>query len=832
MARLPIDQLLDLGAIPKGTARVPYMQDGRTYSGRLDDLAPTIFRNMPAATSAFPVADPLQGNEPFATIQDQEGRNTTGIDIVRLAAAKRGGLTFDSRAHAEARIPELSVPLGARIYLSSYAGYDQADTPATKGGTGSAVWTRVATQPAHPCYFTTGSGPTTAYWELTADYPSTCMWGARGDPTVNVDQITRDVVAYCRAKKLTQLFVPAGIHLLQGPIPIDFALQIHGVTPGYNQGAYTSDADGRVWKGNLRVSGTWFALPNDYAIINAWDDANHHGIFVFAYDNPAYGLKAQDQRQWAGMSNCGILGNGFSQDGWVVPHSIISGTLANLTTITGGVSGKSARTRLAASWSSGTGGKMGLDQVSGDFLNGETFTFSGGSGRMGVRISACTGKGVVYASESAVPIAGTTVTGGSSGATATVTSVRVDPKTLSLNAVSGTFTDGEAITFSDGKTAIVSSYDPEMSMLPSVGAVCTGVTSGAVATITQIIQDRDDSGEGALLTGALTGAAAFSYFETLVFSDGCTAVSDKTRAQVDYSCILSFGWHQHIEGCRIHTPRGVGINVNLLTRWQQADQTPFVGAPNANFRIWRNYLAGERSYSRAGLLIQGSDGQYGQNTLAGWQTGCNMLGTANQAFNNTYWYNDVGLFVRQSVSNCYWVGELFYDMYGAAVVLSASSIRAASDLLFSGCTMWNNGSNALLPEADRSAVVVAGASTGVLLSGCLVYRSDPARQPRGITFLTATAQIHLGDTQVFGHEPGKDIVTPAGSFVPSTRSAKAYLSGIPALPVYTVADAPNAAENPHGIAKFSNGDAGQACIAVAHSGQWRRIALGPAIAAS
>lgn len=52
------------------------------------------------------------------------------------------------------------------------------------------------------------------------------------------------------------------------------------------------------------------------------------------------------------------------------------------------------------------------------------------------------------------------------------------------------------------------------------------------------------------------------------------------------------------------------------------------------------------------------------------------------------------------------------------------------------------------------------------------------------------------------------------------------------LPDLSVAELPSASANPASVVYCSNGDAGSPCLAVSDGTNWRRVALGAAVAAS
>lgn len=127
---------------------------------------------------SLPYVTELTGDEIFPVIQDSKKRLADLIDQVRLVAAKRAGLMFNSLAQAMVLVTTLALPLGSIIATACYA---------TPGDGGDATYERVATEPTEGEQDTAGN-----WWALRVAVVRAEMFGA-------IEDNAGDAFALCQA---------------------------------------------------------------------------------------------------------------------------------------------------------------------------------------------------------------------------------------------------------------------------------------------------------------------------------------------------------------------------------------------------------------------------------------------------------------------------------------------------------------------------------------------------------------------------------------------------------------------------------------------------------
>jgi hypothetical protein len=161
-------------------------------------------------------------------------------------------------------------------------------------------------------------------------------------------------------------------------------------------------------------------------------------------------------------------------------------------TLTGGTSGATAR--IVADTDAGATGTLTLYDVVGTFVNGELITDgSGGSATTNGTVTAHNVQvqnttALAYDGQTVNFTVGETITGGTSGAVATITA-DVDAGatgTLTIRDVTGVFIDNEAITGSSGGAAVVNGDWIQANLIASSGSTGVAYSSAFIGNSSQV----------------------------------------------------------------------------------------------------------------------------------------------------------------------------------------------------------------------------------------------------------------------------------------------------------------------------------------------------------
>lgn len=145
--------------------------------------------------SALPSVSALTGAEVTPVVVDGTTRRTTMLDAVRLMAAKRAGLLFDTLSQATSLVSVLSLPIGSIIATGGYA---------VAGDGGDALYCRVVSPPSHAGKWQDSAGN---WWELKSRAASPEAFGAKGDGSADDTTPLQGILDY---------LPPGGIARLRG----------------------------------------------------------------------------------------------------------------------------------------------------------------------------------------------------------------------------------------------------------------------------------------------------------------------------------------------------------------------------------------------------------------------------------------------------------------------------------------------------------------------------------------------------------------------------------------------------------------------------------------